>query len=129
MKTVFTNPDKLQCIFTDDGVTFCGATQDAYMPYGCIDSISLSLMGILQATSRSQICTFTIDRKDRGEVKEMIRFAKEAMKTAPKAEFQLLDKAQSGLSPEEQLKQLKQQFIQGAISKEEYDARKRLLKN
>ena len=136
MKKKFSNANHVRCVFTDEGVTFCGETQDVYFPYGAIDDISLSLMGILQASHRAQFCTFAVDRKDRAEVKEMIRFARKAKASAEPAEVQFIDlKKQdeaagvsADLSPEEQLKKYKMLFIQGAISKEEYDAKKRLLK-
>ena len=137
MKKVFRNSDQLQCIFTDEGVTFYGTKQDVYAPYGSMDSIKLSLLGILQATCHTQIFSFTVDRKDRAEMKEMVKYAAEAIKTAPKAEVQMIDltkkqekdQVSEDLSPEEQLKKYKTLFIQGAISKEEYDAQKRRLKN
>ena len=90
---------------------------------------------MLQATCHTQICSFAVDHKDRAEMKEMIRYAREAMQTAPRAEMQLFDltkkaekdRVSADLPAEEQLKQYKAQFIQGIISKDEYDAKKRQL--
>ena len=65
MRKVFENSGSLKCIFTDDGITFYGSRQEVYFPYGCIDSIKMSLMGVLQAVSHIQICSFAVDRKDR----------------------------------------------------------------
>ena len=137
MKKSFKNSSHVECIFTDEGITFYGDQQEVFFPYGCIDSIKLSLFGILQATCGTQICSFAVDHKEKAEMKEMVKYAKDAMATAPKAEPQIIDLTKkdekdivsSDLSPEEQLKQYKAQFIQGIISKEEYDARKRQLKN
>ena len=136
MTTLLKNASRQECVFTDEGVTFYGVKQEVYMPYGCLDSISMSFLGILQAACGKHICSFAVDRKDRAIAKEMVKFAKQAMLTAPKEELKFIDLTQksedevvsSDLSPEEQLKQYKQQFIQGVISKDEYDAKKRLLK-
>ena len=134
MKQVFRNKDQLECIFTQDGVSFCGTKQEVYLPYGAIDSINMSLLGILQVTHRAQVFTFTVNRADKAAIKEMIRFTREAMKTAPKEELKIMDLSKqtelvdSALSPEEQLKQYKTLFIQGQISKDEYDMKKRQLK-
>ena len=134
MKKSFKNKDQVEVIFTDEGVTFYGIGQEVYFPYGCIDEIRMSLLGILQVNHLANICSFTVDHKDRKEMKEMIKYAREAMKTAPEGELQIFgtDSAcdeNAGLSPEEQLKKYKEQFIQGTISKEEYDLHKRQLKN
>ena len=137
MEKAFSNASQVQCIFTDNGITFTGTEQEIFFPYGCIDSLKMSLMGILQATSRARVCTFAVDRKDRAEVKEAVKAAHEAMKTAPFGEVQVIDtndkngqeKVSSELSPEEQLKEYKAMFVQGIISKEEYDAKKVLLRN
>ena len=133
MKKIFSNSSQLQCVFTDDGVGFYGPRQEVYFPYGSIENISMSLLGILQVNRRSLVCTFApAGHGDRSELREMVKFARAAMKTAPEAEPQVMDakshKADDGLSPEEQLKQYKTMFVQGVISKEEYDAKKRLLR-
>ena len=135
MKQAFKNSSQVECIFTDEGVTFYGAQQQVYMPYGCLDSIKMSLLGVLQATSGKQICSFAVDRKDRAAVKEMLQYARKAMETAPRAETLLIDltkkadkdKVSADLPAEEQLKLYKAQFVQGIISKEEYDVKKRQL--
>ena len=132
MKKVFENSSQVKCVFTDDGITFCGPRQEVYFPYGAVDSIKLSLLGVLQVKHRTQIGSFAVDHKDRDELKKMIKFAEEARKTAPQGEIQIINlskrSAVSKLPPEEQLKHYKEQFIQGAITKEEYEARKRQLK-
>ena len=135
MKKVFRNSSKLECIFTEEGITFYGAEQEVYFPYGCIDSIKMSFMGVLQATCHTKICCFAVDRADKSAMKEMVKFAKEAMVSAPKAEPQVIDLTHKSeaetvpadLPPEEQLKRYKALFIQGILSKEEYDAKKRQL--
>ena len=136
MKYTFQNKHGVECIFTDEGVTFYGAMQEVFYPFGSIDTINLSLLGVLQVAHRSQVCSFAVERGDRARVKELVRNAKAAMKTAPKAEVQFVDLTQKSekdvispkLPPEEQLKQYKAQFIQGILSKEEYDLKKRRLK-
>ena len=136
MKHSFQNKHGVECIFTDEGITFYGAMQEVFYPYGSIDNISLSMLGVLQVGHLSRICSFAVDRADRAQVKELVRNAKAAMKTAPRADVQFVDltkKAEKdvispNLPPEEQLKQYKAQFIQGIISKEEYDLKKRQLK-
>ena len=131
MREAFQNKSQVSCTFTEDGVSFGGKEQEVFFPYSCIDTISMSLLGILQVNYRSKVCTFAVDRPDRARVKEMIRYAKEAMKTAPDAEIRTIDltKGSAGqvdpsLPPEEQLHQYKALFIQGVISKEEYEAHK-----
>ena len=134
MKKVFRDKNQLECIFTEEGISFYGAKQEVSVPYGAIDSINMSLLGILQVTHRAQVFTFTVARGDKAEMKEMIRYAREAMGTAPKEELKIIDRsAQAGLvdsslPPEEQLKQYKTLFIQGQISKDEYDLKKRQLR-
>ena len=135
MRNAFTNSDHLQVIFTDEGITFYGAQQAVYYPYGSLDLVKMSLLGILQVASGTRICSFAVDHKDRAKVKEMIRYARDAMKTAPKAESQLIDTAAktgaeqvpADLPAEEQLRRYKSLFVQGVISKEEYDVAKRRL--
>ena len=135
MKQSFRNSSQVECIFTDEGITFYGAEQEVYFPYGCIDSIKMSFMGVLQATCHTKICCFAVDRGDKSTMKEMIQYARKAMATAPRAEPQVIDLTKkseseiipSDLPPAEQLKRCKALFIQGIISKEEYDAKKRQL--
>ena len=133
MKKSFVNPDRVEVIFTEEGVTFYGAQQDIFFPYGCLDTVRMSLLGVLQVVSRSSVACFAVNRADRAEMKKMVAYAKEAMKTAPKDTVKVIDLNQetqvsAALSPEEQLKQYKTLFIQGAISKQEYDVKKRQLK-
>ena len=132
MKKTFTNPNHVEVIFTGDGIVFSGEKQkeQIYFPYGSIDLIKMSLLGILQVQSHARICTFAVERTDRAEMKKMISYALQALKTAPAAAVQILhnDCDDPAVSTEEQLKQLKSRFIQGLISKEEYDLRKKLLK-
>ena len=136
MRKAFSNSNHVQCIFTDESVTFYGDEQAVCLPYGCIDEIKMSLLGVLQATSHTRICSFTVDHRDRAEVKEMVKYVRKAMTTAPKAELQVIDlvakdeknAVPNDLPPEEQLKMYKAQFVQGIISKEEYDAKKLQLK-
>ena len=134
MKKVFRDKNQLECIFTEEGISFYGAKQEVSVPYGAIDSINMSLLGILQVTHRAQVFTFTVARGDKAEMKEMIRYAREAMGTAPKEELKIIDRSaqavlvDSSLSPEEQLKHYKTLFIQGQISKDEYDLKKRQLR-
>ena len=133
MRKSFKNPDRVEVIFTEEGVTFYGAQQDVHFPYGCLDTVRLSLLGVLQVVSKSSVACFAVNRADRAEMKKMVAYARNAMKTAPKASVEVVDLSQEAqvsgeLPPEEQLKQYKALFIQGAISKQEYDLRKRQLK-
>ena len=135
MKKEFQDAHGLQCIFTDEGVTFDDKQQEIYMPYGSLDMIRISMLGVLQATSHATACNFAVARADRAEAKEMVKFARAAMETAPRAELQKFDHSKderlnvsADLSPEEQLRRYKQLFVQGAISKAEYDLKKQQLK-
>lgn len=76
MKTVFANSGGVQCIFTDEGLTFSGNGQEVYYPYGSLDTVKISLMGVLQASCRTRVCSFAVDRKDRAKAKEMIQYAR-----------------------------------------------------
>ena len=132
MKKVFRNKT-MECIFTEDSVCFYSTKNEVGMPYGAIDTINMSLLGILQVTHRAHVFTFAVNRADRAAMKEMLRFTKEAMRNAPKAEPTIVDLSQfsdvieNAQSPEEELKQFKTLFIQGAISKDAYDLKKRQL--
>ena len=134
MRTVFQNKGQVQCVFTEEGVSFAGPQQEVNVPYGAIDSINLSLLGILQVTHRAQVFTFAVNRADRAAVKDMLRYAKDAMRTAPEGELKIIDLSKqadlvdSSLPPEEQLKRWKTLFVQGVISKAEYDMKKRQLR-
>ena len=131
MKKVFHDKNGMECIFNDDGVLFCDKLRRIYYPYGCLDSINISLLGVMQAVCRSQVCCIAVAHRDKAEAKEMVRFAREAMKTAPNANAVVLDLAKcnvdQSLPNEEQLKQYKALFVQGILSKEEYDLQKRFL--
>lgn len=132
MKKVFRNSSQTEVIFTDEGITFYGEHQEVHYPYGCIDSIHFSLLGVLQVGSSVRICCFAVDRKDRTEMKSVLKYVKTAMASAPKAEAQVFDRCPDipcDLPAEEQLKRYKALFIQGSISKEEYDIRKTQLKD
>ena len=132
MKKTFTNRTGMECTFTDEGITFLDKNREIYYPYGGLDSIAMSLLGILQAVCQGQVCTFAVNHQDRKEVKELIKTAKAAKETAPYGDpvvvnFTQRDDIPADLPAEEQLKRYKALFVQGAISKEEYDARKRIL--
>ena len=131
-KEFYNEKQKVHCIFDDEGVRFINPQQEFFYPYGGIDSIDLSLLGVLQVHYRAHVCTYTAWKGEKAGLKEMLKYAKEAMKTAPEAEPTIIDltaKADdSGLSPEEQLKKLKMDFVQGRISKDEYDAKRRAIK-
>ena len=134
MRNAFTDANNMQCIFDDEGVTFADPKQEVFFPYGSIDNVKLSMLGVLQIASIPTVCTFLVDRKDRSAVKAMVKHTQQAMKTAPKAKPRVIDLSKSAgdvdadLSPEEQLKHYKALFVQGVISKEEYDAHKRQLR-
>lgn len=130
MKEVFTNANHVTCVFTDKGVIFFGARQEAFYPYGCIDSLRMSLLGILQVVHRNQIMTFAVDNKDRKRMKEMLKATRETIQNADFAQPVISDKQDrvpEDLPAEEQLKQYKGLFVQGVISKEEYDLKKVIL--
>ena len=130
MTEVFTNANHVTCIFTEQGVVFTGAKQDAFYPYGCIHSLRMSLLGILQVVHRNQILTFAVDHKDRARMKDMIRRSKEALSAGAGGEPCVLEKGNlvsADLPKEEQLKKYKGLFVQGVISKDAYDLEKLVL--
>ena len=130
MKEVFTNANHLTCIFTDKGILFSGAKQEAYYPYGCVDSLKMSLLGILQVVHRNQIMTFAVYHQDRSRMKQMMKDTKSLIENGGFAEpciFEKRDLVAEDLSAEEQLKQYKGLYVQGVISKEEYDVKKVIL--
>ena len=133
MKTVFHDKHNMECIFTDEGVTFCDSRRDIFYPYGCLDSLELSFLGIMQAVCRSQVCCFNVSHKDRAEVKKLIAFARGEMASHSSGRPVIIEKYQvhvdENLPAEEQLKQFKAMFVQGILSKEQYDLKKRLLAN
>ena len=133
MKRIFSNSNQVKCIFTDDGISFIGPKQEIFLPYGSLDGIRMSLLGVLQTASGSRFCSFAVDRKDRAEMKDMIEYTHKAMAEAPKAEARLTelhagDRVAADLPDAEKLKQYKALFVQGIISKDELDAYKRLYK-
>ena len=134
MKKVFTNKTQVQLVFTDEGIGFYDSRQEMFFPYGSIDTLHMSLLGILQVTHLSRVCTFAVNSADRADVKTLIRSAKEAMAKAERTEPRFVDLTKqaalvdAGLSSEEQLRQYKTLFIQGIITREEYNAKKQLLK-
>ena len=134
MRKVFQNKGQVECIFTEEGVSFSGPQQEVNVPYGAIDTINMSLLGILQVTHRAQVFTFAVNRGDRAAMKEMLRYTKEAMSNAPEGELKIIDLSKqadlvaSSLPPEEQLKRWKTLFVQGVISKDEFDMKKRQLR-
>lgn len=88
----------------------------------------------MQVTHRAQVFTFAVNRGDRAAMKEMLRYTKEAMSNAPEGELKIIDLSKqadlvdSSLPPEEQLKRWKTLFVQGVISKDEFDMKKRQLR-
>ena len=131
MRRSFSNDNGTQVVFTDDGVSFYGSVQEIYYPFGSIDLIRLSLLGVLQVGSKGKICCYVVDRKDRAALRQAMKDTQKAMKDAPKEEAKIFMKnlvMTPGLSPEEQLKKYKTLFVQGTITKDEYDHRRRQLK-
>ena len=132
MKKKFTNASQVHCVFTDDGITFYDPLDEIFYPYGSIEGINMSLMGVFQVSHMGFISTFTTDNlAQRREIREMIRYTKKAMKEAPKCEPVLMDvrkvKLPAGLSVEEQLAEHKSMYVHGVITKDMYQAKKRLL--
>ena len=132
MEKAYYDRFKMMCMVTEEGILFSNSLRDVYYPYGCIDSLNLSLLGVLQVVSRAHVCCFTASREDKAEIKALVKQAKAAMKQAAPAEPVVLEQDTLGLdprtSPDLQLQQLKAMFVQGVISKEVYDLKKRLLK-
>ena len=131
MKKAFHDKFQMECTFMDEGIAFCNSKKNVYFPYGCMDSLNLSLLGVLQAVSHAQVCCFTVQKQDKGEIKELVKQAKAAMKTAPAADAVVIEMdkihVDSSLPHEEQLRQYKAHFVQGMIAKEQYDFMKRML--
>ena len=131
MSKVFKDKFQMECSFGTEGVSFCNSKRDIYFPYGCIDSLNLSFLGVLQAVSRGHVCCFTVGREDKAEIKDLVKKAKEAMKSAPIAEPVVVELEQlglgTGLSAEEQMKQYKAMYVQGVLSREQFDFMKRKL--
>ena len=131
MKKVFHDKFQMECTFWDNGISFCNSLRIAYYPYGCMDSLNVSLRGVLQAVSRAQVGCFTASRQDKAEIRDLVKQGKEKMKTATREEPVILDlkniSVDQSLAPEEQLKAYKGLFVQGVISKDQYDMMKMLL--
>ena len=131
MEKVFKDKYQMTCIFDEEGVIFSNAARDVYFPYGCLDSLNMSFLGVIQAVSRGQVCCFTAGKADKAELKDCIRKAKEAMKTAGAGEPVILDLSRigvdAGLSAEEQLKEYKAHYVQGMLSRDQFNLKKRLL--
>ena len=131
MKAVYENAAKHTVIFTDEGISYYTDMQDTYYPYGCLDSVSMSLLGVLQIVYKAQVACFTVEKKDRGAMRETVRQARERMKTAPEAPRRGFLKnfmVPNTLPAEEQLRRYKELYVQGKITKEEYDLKHRYLK-
>ena len=121
----------MQLTVTEEGMLFCNSKRDIYFPYGCMDSLNMSFLGVIQAVSRGQVCCFTASREDKAELKELVKNGKQAMKAGLHAEPVIVDlekiHVDQSLSPEEQLKQFKAQYIQGVLSREQYNLMKKIL--
>ena len=136
MNARFHNQADILVIFNDFGIIFYDPRNAVYFPYGSIDTIKLSLLSVLQVMSHPQVCNFAVERGDKAAMKEAIAFAREAMKTAPKAAAKVFDIPQYGyenhvdptLSAEEQLKQYKSQFVRGAITRDELEIHRAVLR-
>ena len=128
MKKVYRDKFQMECSFTEEGIYFCNSRRDVYFPYGCLDSLSLSLLGVMQAVSHAQVCCFTVSREDKAEIRELVKKGREAMKKAPKADPVVVDldklPVDVNLPAEEKQKQYKALYVQGVLSREQY----RLLK-
>lgn len=133
MKTVFRDKHNMECIFTDEGIIFCDNRRDVFYPYGGLDSINLSLLGVMQAVCNKQVCCFNSGRQDKAEMKKMVQFAKDAREKMPMGEPVTIEKASlqvdESLPAEEQLKQFKAMFVQGMMSKAQYDLKKKILQD
>ena len=131
MAKVFKDKFQMSCMFTEEGIYFSYVKKDVYFPYGCLDSLNMSLLGVIQAVSRAQVCCFTAGKADKAELKELIKQGKNAMKTASGAEPVVLDFSKVDVDPdlpkEERLKQFKARFVQGMITKEQFNLEKKLL--
>ena len=132
MKKVFTNHDHMTCIFDDEGVSLYGKHKEGFYPYGCMDSIHMTLLGEMQITFGFAIVSFVPEKEDRPAIRELVKTAKQLKKAAPQEEAHIYvkcSKVSDDLSREEQLKEFKNLFVTGTISKGYYDLKKRLLKD
>ena len=131
MSQVFHDKFQMECTFLEDGIMFCNSKRDVFFPYGSLDSLNMSFLGVMQAVSHALVCCFTADRTNKAEIKALLKQAKEKMMTAPKADAVLVDlekvHVDQSLGHEEQLKEFKAQYIQGVISRDQYNLMKRVL--
>ena len=137
MNMKFRNNADMQVLFTDSGITFYDPRNAVYFPYGCIDTIKLSILSVLQVMSHPQVCNFAVEYADKAAMKQAMSFAKDAMKTAPKASAQVFSIPQYGnenyvdpeLPADEQLKRYKSQFVRGVISREVFEIHRAILRS
>ena len=131
MRKVFTDKFQMTCIFEDQGIIFSNVKRDVYFPFGCLDSLNMSLLGIIQAVSRSQVCCFTVKKEDKAELKELVKQGKAAMRAASGEEAVIVNKSSEDVDPalpkEEQLKLFKAQYVQGVITREQFNLEKKIL--
>ena len=131
MSKVFYDKYQMACSFWQDGVAFCNSKREVFYPYGCLDSLNMSLLGIIQAKSRAQVCCFAVKREDKAELKALVKDAQQRMKDAARAEPVVLELSElpvdSSLPAEEQLKQYKSLYVQGVLTKEQFSFQKKLL--
>lgn len=132
MRKVFENTGALTCIFTEEGVSLYGKKNEAFYPYGCMDSICVTLFGELQIKFGFNLVTFVAEKPDRPEMRKTVKEVKPLLKTAPYEEpkvYMVCSKVPSDLPVDEQMHQYKLLFSTGTISKGYYDLKKRLLQD
>ena len=132
MKKIFKNKDNMTCIFSDEGVSLYGDKKEAFYPYGCIKSLSLTLLGEMQLDFGLNEASFIPRKEDRAALRQAIKDSRELRKNAPYEEAKIYSKCRKvpdDLPAEEQLKQYKALFAACTISKGYYDLKKRLLKD
>ena len=130
MKHVFKNQDGMTCIFTDEGVSLYGDKKEAFYPYGCMKSISMSFMGELLIDFGLNEASYVPEKQDRAALRQAIKEAKVLKKSADYEEAKIYTKCRKvseDLPREEQLSQYKALFSSCTISKGYYDLKKRLL--
>ena len=131
MSNIFHDKFGMELRVSQEGMLFLNSRRACYFPYGSMDSLNLSFLGVLQAVSHAQVCCFTAGKADKAELKELVKAGKAAMKTAPGAQAVIVDLDQTGvdssLSNEEKMKQYKANFVQGRLSKEQLDLMKKVL--
>ena len=131
MKKVFQDKYRMECTFSDAGILFRNSRRVTYYPYGCLESINLSFMGVMQAVSRAQVCCFIVSRENKAEIKELLKKTRAAMQSAPAAEPVVVDleklPVDQSLPAEEQLQQFKTLYVQGVITKDQQRLMKEIL--